>query len=180
MRAEVPDEQGLLTVDVTAADESTLREFADALGALWASSSSTAVQRVPGQASVRGRVYVDLRRPVGRRRELPAEWVRLARPPWGGRLPETKPACLRARSDGRPCTRQAAEWPPGFVDDIDPGACWSHLTDAERLVCERARSLYRDAFWNLHTVHRQQAGHGRDERCAACSGTPAQTAGTDP
>ncbi|MFJ2752780.1 DUF6207 family protein [Streptomyces sp. NPDC087297] len=173
MRAEVPDEQGLLTVDVTAADEATLREFTDALGAMWASSIGTVARRVPGQAGVSGRVYVDLRRPVGRRRELPAEWIRLAAPPWGGRLPETKPKCVRARADGRSCTRQAAEWPPGFVDDVDPGACWSHLTDAERLVCERARRLYRDAFWDLHAVHRQQAGHSREERCAACAGNPA-------
>ncbi|MFF8264194.1 hypothetical protein [Streptomyces virginiae] len=142
------------------------------LGGLSAASTGLAVRRVPGQAGVSGRVYVGLRRPVGRRRELPAEWIRLATPPWGDRLPRTRPKCGRARADGQPCPQQATEWPPGFVEDIDLGACWSQLTDAERLVCERARHLYRDAAWEWKAAYLQEAGHSRDEACVGCTRGP--------
>lgn len=172
----MPDEQGLLTVDVTAADEGTLREFTTAVAGLWAASGSATVRRVPGQPGVSGRLYVDLRRPVGSQRVLPTEWIRFAVPPWGGRVPETKPKCVRARADGQPCTRQAAEWPEGYVDMPDPGACWSHLVGTEQRACERARRMYQDAFYELKAAHLEQAGHGRDERCADCR--PALKAGS--
>lgn len=171
-------EQGLVVMDIKASDEEALREVAEAVAGLWASSGTPTVRRVPGEPGVTGRLHLDVTRPgPGRVRRLPKEWVRFASPPWGGRVPTVKPTCIRARQDGRPCTRQAAEWPPGFVEDVDPGACWSHLTDAERIVCERARRLYRAAFWELKAGHLEEAGHGRDERCAGCALTLAMTTG---
>ncbi|MFE4829936.1 hypothetical protein [Streptomyces sp. NPDC056672] len=102
--------------------------------------------------------------------------VRFPFPPWGGRVSFGKPVCVRARKDGRPCVRQAAEWPEGYVDVADPGACPSHQTPAERDSCLRARKLYRAAFWELKAAHRDAAGHGRDETCTDCC--PAGQPGT--
>ena len=50
--------------------------------------------------------------------------------------------CTRwAATKGRPCQREAAEWPtvPGEPEPVT--ACWSHLTDAERELCRKARDL---------------------------------------
>jgi hypothetical protein len=50
--------------------------------------------------------------------------------------------CTRwAVTKGRPCQREAAEWPavPGEPEPV--AACWSHLNSREREVCRRAREL---------------------------------------
>jgi hypothetical protein len=53
--------------------------------------------------------------------------------------------CTRRRKDGRPCRRDAADWPGrwqgyGLPDLEWPDhsravACWSHLSEAERRQC---------------------------------------------
>ncbi|MEJ8653691.1 DUF6207 family protein [Streptomyces sp. MS1.AVA.3] len=55
-------EQGLVVIDITAADEATATEAATVLGALWLSSGPSAPWRTPGQAGVTVRAYADLRR----------------------------------------------------------------------------------------------------------------------
>ncbi|WP_336317590.1 DUF6207 family protein [Streptomyces lavendofoliae] len=55
-------EPGLAVLDVTAADEDTVRTVVEGLQQLWATSGVTAVWRVPGQAGVRARVYADVHR----------------------------------------------------------------------------------------------------------------------
>jgi hypothetical protein len=100
---------------------------------------------------------------------LPADWVRFVSPPWGARLDQVKPTCVRTKTGGTACTRQAAEWPASFAEMADPQACWSHLDEPEREACERARASYRAAFWELKNAHYETAGHTRDERCEGCT-----------
>ncbi len=132
----------MVAVEVLATDEEMLQQVTAGLAgrALGDLRRRPVVSRVPGQLGVSGRLYLDVRRPVGRRRELPAEWVRFVSPLWGGRVPEVKPDCIRARANGISCTRQAAEWPAGFVEDVDPGACWSHLDEGGSGSCTEVRS----------------------------------------
>jgi DsbC/DsbD-like thiol-disulfide interchange protein len=56
-------EPGLVVLDVTAADEDTIRAVMDGLQQQWATSGVTPVWRTPGEAGVRARVYADIRRP---------------------------------------------------------------------------------------------------------------------
>ncbi|MEU7151163.1 DUF6207 family protein [Streptomyces sp. NPDC045456] len=53
---------GLAAVDVVAGDEETAAAAVQALCALWWSSGPSRPWRVPGQAGVRMRTYVDIRR----------------------------------------------------------------------------------------------------------------------
>ncbi|KMS86698.1 hypothetical protein ACZ91_35385 [Streptomyces regensis] len=163
-------EPGLAIVDIVAGDTATLQAIAERLAGTWASTGVPVEHEPTGNGAVRGRLHLDIRMPPpGKVRVLPAEWVRFVSPPWAGRLGVGKPVCVRARQDGRPCTRQAAEWPEGFVEMGDPGACWSHLDDAERQWCLRAREVYRAAFWELKRVHYATAGHDRNGQCSDCT-----------
>lgn len=60
----------LAVVDITAADEGTIRTVMDGLQQQWATSGIAPVWRTPGEAGVRARVYADIRRPstLGRKR----------------------------------------------------------------------------------------------------------------
>ncbi|MFF2571172.1 DUF6207 family protein [Streptomyces sp. NPDC058084] len=159
-------------VEIVASDEATVQQIAGRLSEVWASSGTPTVRQVgqvPGQEAFTGRLYVDTSMPApGMTRVLPAEWVRFGYPPWGGRVDGLKPTCLRQRQDGRPCERQAAEWPRGYGAD-DPGACWSHLSKDEQAECLQVRQAYKAAFWALKRRHQEEAGHGQDERCDACT-----------
>ncbi|MFF3731017.1 DUF6207 family protein [Streptomyces sp. NPDC002476] len=159
-------------VEIVAHDEPTVRQIAEQLAGTWASSGVPVVRQathVPGQAAYTARLYLDTSLPApGKQRVLPADWVRLSTPPWGGRTDRGKPTCVRRRKDSRPCTRQAAEWPEGF-GEADPGACWSHLSEEEREEALRVRKAYSAAFWALKEHHRAEAGHGRDDRCDDCA-----------
>ncbi|MEF3119493.1 DUF6207 family protein [Streptomyces chrestomyceticus] len=53
---------GMAAVDVVADDEQTAAAAARALGFLWWSSGPSRPWRVPGEAGVRVRTYVDIRR----------------------------------------------------------------------------------------------------------------------
>ncbi|MFI2241121.1 DUF6207 family protein [Streptomyces chrestomyceticus] len=53
---------GLAAVDVVAGDEETAAAAARALCSLWWSSGPSRPWRVPGEAGVRVRAYVDIRR----------------------------------------------------------------------------------------------------------------------
>ncbi|MEU3399437.1 DUF6207 family protein [Streptomyces filamentosus] len=159
-------------VEIVAYDEETVRQIAGQLVGAWASSGTPLVRQVghvPGQVAYTGRLYLDTSYPSpGQTRVLPADWVRFPSPPWGGRVDGLKPTCIRQRTGGRPCGRQAAEWPRGFGAD-DPGACWSHLSEEERQECLRVREAYRSAFWELKRRHQQEAGHTQNERCDGCT-----------
>ncbi|MFE4337351.1 DUF6207 family protein [Streptomyces sp. NPDC056831] len=55
-------EPGLVVLDVTAADENTIRAVMDSLQQRWATSGITPVWRAAGEVGARGRVYADIRR----------------------------------------------------------------------------------------------------------------------
>ncbi|MGW7201025.1 DUF6207 family protein [Streptomyces chryseus] len=170
IRSADVSEPGLAVVEILAGDMATLEAIAERLSGAWASSGSPVIVGMRGQGAVCGRVHLDVRLPPpGHVRKLPAEWVRFYAPPWGGRLGFDKPLCVRARRDCRPCTRQAAEWPQGYVEMEDPGACWTHLDETERHWCLRARQMYTEAFWAMKRAHQEAAGHGRDEQCGGCT-----------
>ncbi|MFJ5817252.1 DUF6207 family protein [Streptomyces sp. NPDC093108] len=159
-------------VEIVAHDAPTVRRIAAQLAGTWTSSGVPVVRQVghlPGQAAYTGRLYLATLLPApGTPRVLPADWVRLSTPPWGGRTDPRKPPCVRRRKGGQPCTRQAAEWPEGF-GEADPGACWSHLSDEERKESLRVRKAYTAAFWAMKERHREEVGHGRDDRCDGCA-----------
>ncbi|MFF3343650.1 DUF6207 family protein [Streptomyces flavidovirens] len=56
-------EPGLAVLDITAADEDTIRTVMASLQQQWATSGITPVWHVPGERGVRARVYADIRRP---------------------------------------------------------------------------------------------------------------------
>ncbi|MDX3166007.1 DUF6207 family protein [Streptomyces scabiei] len=171
INAGLVSEPGLAVVEIVAGDEATLQTIAAHLAGTWASTGTPVDHQTTEDGVLRGRLHLNLQLPPpGTVRKLPADWVRLASPPWGARLGLDKPGCVRARADGRPCTRQAAEWPEGFVEVDDVGACWSHLDETEREWCLRAREAYRAAFWELKRAHREAAGHDRNEQCEGCTG----------
>ncbi|MER6501877.1 DUF6207 family protein [Streptomyces sp. NPDC001455] len=55
-------EPGLVVLDITAADEDTLRTVMDGLQQRWATSGIVPVRRLPGEPGVRARVYADVYR----------------------------------------------------------------------------------------------------------------------
>ncbi|MER7832139.1 DUF6207 family protein [Streptomyces sp. NPDC052644] len=55
-------EDGLVVLDIAAADEETARTVTDTLDRLWATSGTATVRRVPGEPGVRARLYADVRR----------------------------------------------------------------------------------------------------------------------
>ncbi|WP_237302539.1 DUF6207 family protein [Streptomyces sp. S063] len=55
-------EPGLVVLDITAANEDTLRLVVAQLEERWATSGLAPVRRVPGRAGVTSRVYADIRR----------------------------------------------------------------------------------------------------------------------
>ncbi|MFF8919037.1 DUF6207 family protein [Streptomyces sp. NPDC015032] len=55
-------EPGLVVLDITAADENTLRAVMDSLQQQWATSGITPVRRLPGEPGVRARVRADVHR----------------------------------------------------------------------------------------------------------------------
>ncbi|WP_097909767.1 DUF6207 family protein [Streptomyces sp. b84] len=59
-------EPGLVVLDITAADEDTLRLVVAQLEERWATSGPALVRRVPGRAGVTSRVYADIRRTAAR------------------------------------------------------------------------------------------------------------------
>lgn len=168
---------GTAYVDIAGVDETTVRQIAELLSGTWMTSGPPAVQParyVPGQAPYSGRVYLDTTRPApGKKRVLPADWVRFTSSPWGARPDGVKETCLRRRRDGRACERQAAEWPRGYGAE-DPGACWSHLTKREQQECVQARQAYHEAFWAMKRRHQAEAGHSRNEWCDGCALLPWQ------
>ncbi|MER8199670.1 DUF6207 family protein [Streptomyces microflavus] len=56
------NEPGLVVLDITAADEDTLRLAVAQLEERWATSGPAPVRRVPGRPGVTCRVYADIRR----------------------------------------------------------------------------------------------------------------------
>ncbi|MGW0315151.1 DUF6207 family protein [Streptomyces flavidovirens] len=56
-------EPGLVVLDISAADEDTVRAVMEGLQQQWATSGVTPVWRTPGEAGVKARVYADIRRP---------------------------------------------------------------------------------------------------------------------
>ncbi|MGW0467763.1 DUF6207 family protein [Streptomyces sp. NPDC003027] len=56
-------ESGVVVLDVTAADQDTIRTVWEGVQQLWATSGITSVLRTPGEAGVRARVYAGIRRP---------------------------------------------------------------------------------------------------------------------
>ncbi|MGW0777248.1 DUF6207 family protein [Streptomyces sp. NPDC002835] len=56
-------EPGLVVLDITAADEDTIRAVMDGLRQRWTTSGITPVWRTPGDAGIKARVYADIRRP---------------------------------------------------------------------------------------------------------------------
>jgi hypothetical protein len=54
-------EPGLVVVDIAAADDDTALAFQAALAARWATATAGRTTRVPGEAGVRLRCYLDLR-----------------------------------------------------------------------------------------------------------------------
>ncbi len=56
-------EPGLVVLDVTAADENTVRTVMETLQRHWATSGVMPVRRTPGEAGVKTRLYADTRRP---------------------------------------------------------------------------------------------------------------------
>lgn len=59
-------EPGLVVLDITAANEDTLRIVMDSLQQQWATSGVTPVWRTPGQPGITARVHADIRRPCGK------------------------------------------------------------------------------------------------------------------
>ncbi|MET9438780.1 DUF6207 family protein [Streptomyces sp. NPDC006551] len=55
-------EPGLVVLDVTGADEDTVRAVMDALQQQWATSGITPVWRTPGEAGVKARLYANVHR----------------------------------------------------------------------------------------------------------------------
>ncbi|GAA1545010.1 hypothetical protein GCM10009730_62590 [Streptomyces albidochromogenes] len=56
-------EPGRVVLDITAADEETIRAVMDGLQRQWATSGVTPVWRTPGEAGVKARMYADIRHP---------------------------------------------------------------------------------------------------------------------
>ncbi|MGY3676488.1 hypothetical protein ACVWXU_000111 [Streptomyces sp. TE33382] len=56
-------EPGLVVLDITAPDETTLNTVMAGLQERWATSGITTGQRTPGQPGIRARVHADTRRP---------------------------------------------------------------------------------------------------------------------
>ncbi|WP_406132508.1 DUF6207 family protein [Streptomyces zaomyceticus] len=54
-------EPGLLVLDITGADEATVRAAAAELERRWATSGTPRIRRVPGEYGVTARLYVDVR-----------------------------------------------------------------------------------------------------------------------
>ncbi|WP_327713240.1 DUF6207 family protein (plasmid) [Streptomyces sp. NBC_00464] len=55
-------QDGLVVLDITAADEATARLVMASLEQHWATSGITATRRMPGEPGVRARIYADTRR----------------------------------------------------------------------------------------------------------------------
>ncbi|MEE1735501.1 DUF6207 family protein [Streptomyces sp. BE147] len=66
-------EPGLVVLDITAPDETTLNTVMTALQERWATSGISAGRRTPGRAGIRARVYADTRRPGTHRPSDPGE-----------------------------------------------------------------------------------------------------------
>ncbi|MGW7056650.1 DUF6207 family protein [Streptomyces sp. NPDC054887] len=56
-------EPGLVVLDITAADEETIRVVMAGLQRQWATPGITPVWRTPGESGVKARMYADIRRP---------------------------------------------------------------------------------------------------------------------
>ncbi|MFD5102733.1 DUF6207 family protein [Streptomyces albidochromogenes] len=56
-------EPGRVVLDITAADEDTIREVMAGLQRQWTTSGITPVWRTPGEAGVKARMYADIRHP---------------------------------------------------------------------------------------------------------------------
>ncbi|MGY3676544.1 DUF6207 family protein [Streptomyces sp. TE33382] len=56
-------EPGLVVLDITAPDETTLNTVMTALQERWATSGITTGHRTPGQPGIQARVHADTRRP---------------------------------------------------------------------------------------------------------------------
>jgi len=88
------------------------------------------------------------------------------------------PICTRhGIRTGRPCRRQAAEWPgqrfgpgkpsPAWPDLAPVVACWTHLTEDERTMCLEARRRYNEAVQKEWAAEREQREREAAERRAA-------------
>lgn len=56
-------EPGLVVLDITGADEDTVRAVMATLEGRWATSGIVPVRREPGEPGVRARIYADVLRP---------------------------------------------------------------------------------------------------------------------
>lgn len=170
INAGLVSEPGLAVVEIVAGDEATLQAIAGQLAGAWASTGVPVDVQTVGDSAVRERCTwtsgCPRRATYGSCPRIGCGSTRLRGV--GGSGWTSRCAC-GARQDGRPCTRQAAEWPDGFVEVDDPGACWSHLDEAEREWCLRAREAYRAAFWELKRAHYEASGHDRNGWCADCT-----------
>ncbi|WP_433464019.1 hypothetical protein [Spirillospora sp. CA-128828] len=87
-----------------------------------------------------------------------------------------RPKCTRRRKDGRPCQREAADWPGQWQgyglpalewpDHDRAVACWTHLTEAERRQCLHDRTAPQPLLEAARAESRAQVEAEQERRIA--------------